>query len=632
MKLGNFNKLFFTITLFFILAGIFAPTTNVGAQYNGGSLNPSTYNPNTPDNRVTTKASGGELTGALDYPFIALLSTGSWAMVSATSTVAGWSGKFFDKMIDTAVVGASANLAPGGSYGQVVESVWQIIRDFGNIMIIFSMLYLAIRTIIQGDGFADRKVLAGILLAAVFINFSLFFTRLVFDVSNTLGTTIYTQITSSGPYANKEIGESIAQLVGVAEVIGQLNEQGFGSPWIWVWQAVGKALFVSMLMIILIFIFFSAGILLFYRMFVFIFLMIFSPIGLISRFIPWLNSAGKKWFDELKKQFLVLPAFFVMLYIALFVAGTILRTEFSGGFKFNLEGVVQYLINFTVLVLFMGATIFVPGMVGSAGSGVMTSAGNKLKGYGRGSIDWAKRRSLKTVGAVAGGGSARILDTTVGRRARTVLNDDKIKAKAAAGDEGAMRKLKRAEYFGKNATYDARNIKLNGKSFGDRTGLGEGIQSYQNRVKENVKKLEEKKKREMELTGLKGKKADTVIREKAKLENESRKGILETAQRSMKQVLDSGDAARIEQAKGVLEKAAEKKVKAQEWVNQAENFGEWEYSQLMKKRADRWYNFARKVNKASTGKVINGAEENWMKGKNKQAMEALSKMLKEDKN
>ena len=85
-----------------------------------------------------------------------------------------------------------------------VGITWQIMRDIGNIFIIFGFLAIGICVILDvkwyGGGF---KMLPMLLVAAIFLNFSLFISQAVVDTGNLFATQFYTQINGGQPTGAK---------------------------------------------------------------------------------------------------------------------------------------------------------------------------------------------------------------------------------------------------------------------------------------------------------------------------------------------------------------------------------------------------------------------------------------------
>ncbi len=124
---------------------------------------------------------------------------------------------------------------------------WAAVRDLANMIFIFLLVYLAVTVILQAETQGTMKMLAGIIIAALLINFSFFFTRLVIDGGNILATQFYNAIpaptlNSSGATGTGTVGavQSAASSLssngnvkdltrGIMDVVGVQSILGSGS-------------------------------------------------------------------------------------------------------------------------------------------------------------------------------------------------------------------------------------------------------------------------------------------------------------------------------------------------------------------------------------------------------------------
>jgi hypothetical protein len=659
MKLGKLNKVFLVTILVFVIVN-FLPTTlfaQSGVQANVDS--------SLAVGAAKAIGKGVDAFGTF-LPFDDIFYSVAKPLIAIARTiigvVLGIVGAIYDFVIEITV--RNAQVTYENVFKDPVTQLWKIFRDIGNILIIFSLLYLAIRTIIQGDGFADKKALAGVLLAAVFINFSLFFTNTVFGISNYVANSFYGQIGGSETVSNS--GASfIYDMVKSFNIVPQQEATAGGSgffqspiikatidPIGTVSDVVLKKisnpnkiddlgkdfLFLGMLATVslcLIIIFLVSALVLLWRFLVFMFLMITSAIGLVGYFIPFLKPYFNMWWQQLVKQSVALPVFMLTFYIAYFFIRShfsgLMAADFSQIFDGNFSAVIQVWVYFFFSIGFLLLTIFLPFSISESAAGVTPKITNKLKGYGRKSIDWAKKRGGQAAGGATAGLVARGLRATVGKKGRMVLQDKDLKARAASGDKGAMRKLKIADYLGNKATYDGRNIKVGGKTLGEQTGLGKGIDGYKTMVDSQQKKLEEKKKREMELTGLKGKKGSVVEIMEAKETIKEHEDKMKSDVKDYKNIVSTKgkDSPEAKQARKDIEDFDKDYLQeARKELGRLNNLGEAEYADIMNSRAEKYWNSAKKM---ASEKIVKNSTKKWTEAADKKAMEQLTKMLGENK-
>jgi hypothetical protein len=97
---------------------------------------------------------------------------------------AGLMGNLFDFFLGYSLSDASyrAEFAVRG---------WQIVRDICNIFFVIILVWVGIMTVFKTSSYNPKKVLATLVINALLINFSLFVTRVVIDVSNITARVFY---------------------------------------------------------------------------------------------------------------------------------------------------------------------------------------------------------------------------------------------------------------------------------------------------------------------------------------------------------------------------------------------------------------------------------------------------------
>ena len=67
-----------------------------------------------------------------------------------------------------------------------VSHAWAVVRDLSNIFFILILLYVAVKMILGLGGHDAKKMIVQVIIMALLINFSMFFTHVVIDTSNML--------------------------------------------------------------------------------------------------------------------------------------------------------------------------------------------------------------------------------------------------------------------------------------------------------------------------------------------------------------------------------------------------------------------------------------------------------------
>ncbi|OGG68355.1 hypothetical protein A3E99_02760 [Candidatus Kaiserbacteria bacterium RIFCSPHIGHO2_12_FULL_54_16] len=220
-----------------------------------------------------------------------------------------------------------------GSYVKEIVGVgiaWRVMRDIGNIFLIFGFLAIGITTILNVDWYGGgKKMLPMLLVAAVFLNFSLFISEAVIDTGNLFATQIYTQINGGKPAGDKlspgiftaikqeGISNKIMDQLGLQVIYGRALDSKTAEEMFKNSALIG---FMSILLfLIAAFVFFSLAFILIARFVILLFLIILAPIGFAGLAVPQMKGTADKWWHALFEQTITAPVLLLLLYIALLV-------------------------------------------------------------------------------------------------------------------------------------------------------------------------------------------------------------------------------------------------------------------------------------------------------------------------
>ncbi|OGG78926.1 hypothetical protein A3J11_00540 [Candidatus Kaiserbacteria bacterium RIFCSPLOWO2_02_FULL_55_12] len=302
-----------------------------------------------------------------------------------------------------------------GEYVKNLSAVgltWSILRDIGNIMLIFGFLMAGIMTILNVDWYGfGKKMLPMLLVAAVFLNFSLFISEAIVDTGNLFATQFYTQINggtlpTAATVGNEGISDRIMSQIGLQTIYGKARQNAqakeifeAGNPWIIGFMAV-------LLFIILAFVLFTLAFVLIARFVILLFLIIVSPVGFAGLAIPKLSGLANKWWGTLAEQTLTAPVLMLLLYVALNV---ILDERFLTGFTSgaanpdwlgfinvgNLTGFASMMLSFLVAMGLLLAVVIFAKSMSAFGAGWATKMGGRLS---FGAVSLAGRGTLGMAG------------------------------------------------------------------------------------------------------------------------------------------------------------------------------------------------------------------------------------------
>ena len=393
-------------------------------------------------------------------------SAGDWAMcmlakltynivLTPVSMLLSTTGRLFNWAVDLFIVEMKPTLGICGASdtncnpdNNIINVGWTIFRDLANIMFIFVLIYIGIKTILYGVGDTAKNI-STIIVIAVLINFSMFFTKVVIDISNVAAISFYNTITDYGKKNNlivleDEAKNNIAQAFisqtkistihsSVAQKIdkdGKVDSINYLSVII---TCLMGAVFLAILSAILL----LMTIMITSRFIILAFIIMTSSLAFGAYILPALKSKiSDKWWDALVGQSFFAPVFLLFLYITLVFLtgfGKTVNTNnegFSNMLNINPQAIIGYVVTIGMLILSMKVAKQLSDQAGAA-------SGNITKMWG---------------GAALGGSAlfARYTAGSAGRFARWATKDS---------DSAVGRLINAAGNKAATSTFDLRNLK-----------------------------------------------------------------------------------------------------------------------------------------------------------------------------
>ena len=385
------------------------------------------------------------------------LAEGSYMILYVSSWILWIAALFFDWTIQysltmrTIITGFAA-----------IQYGWEIFRNFINLFFILILVYIAIATILQISGYGYKQLLGKLVIAAFLINFSMFFTEVIIDVSNIVTLTFYKQImidaqtvsskntnytpgtgTAGGSTSGGSVGPTnqwlsfgIMNAMGLSSVWGAVGA-GSGAatspgttataatgvsskdpattapgatlaadagatatdPWTMIMIGLGGSVFV----LILSFVFFAAAFMFIGRIIVLIMLIITSPVAFAAGVLPKTKTYADKWWKHLTANALFAPAYMAMMFITLkMVWGANSQDKIHGNlmslFAKSNSGGIQAFFFFFLLCSMLVMCLVVAASFGTLGAKTAQSWGKSAGTWGK---NFAKRRAFAPVSYVA---------------------------------------------------------------------------------------------------------------------------------------------------------------------------------------------------------------------------------------
>jgi len=382
-------------------------------------------------------------------------------------------------ILDEVMIRTVVNFSEAIKAITAINSVWATIRDLGNMAFIFILLYHGIRMVLGVSSTDIKKVIVGIITAAILVNFSLFVTKAIIDASNIATLGFYNSIAAAGGNSltvqttnqQEQTVQEISRFgfsgafMKPLGITGLFDSSGFEKAFTTSVDQGGKLATVYIgsiiFMLITIFVFLAVSVLFIIRFVAFVILLIMSPLAFLALAIPGLEDMKKKYWGTLSSQALFGPLYMFYSWIILRLMGpggiTGSSTEsLAEALAAPTVDSVSVIINFVILIALLLMSIIETKKQATKGGFITNNMLSKGQAY---------------MGAAVFGSTAWAGRNTLGRYAAKVADDKELQKKADMGDRGARLKLAAAK-LGAKSSFDARNTRVFEKATGNIGDLG----------------------------------------------------------------------------------------------------------------------------------------------------------------
>ena len=336
----------------------------------------------------------------------------------------------------------------------VIYVVWRTLRDFANMFFIFILLFIAIQTILQMGDY--KKMLRNVILVALFINFSFFFTSVLIDMSNITALMFYKgfatgecQKTAATGVVNAVDGCMSYQIVNSlklqtlystkekedgskpttsdtsrADKLLNVNDAATGQQVSFL-AALGTFIISviagSILMIIISGVFLASAVLILYRFVELVMLLMLSPIAFAAIVLPATKKHWNTWWNKLSNQLIFAPAYFMFLWIVMTIITSrdekthlgVLQgalnmkegTDFYSAMNGDMMAMFTLLANYVIVITMLGYSLVLAKELGASGTEMATKVSKGFQGFvgrntvGKAAYGIANSRVMKNVTA-----------------------------------------------------------------------------------------------------------------------------------------------------------------------------------------------------------------------------------------
>ncbi|MDB5254117.1 MAG: seg, partial [Parcubacteria group bacterium] len=232
-------------------------------------------------------------------------------LLKLTSLLTLLTGTILNSVVQLTIVDMAKN------YGNLpaISEAWSTVRDLANMAFIFVLLYAAIQTIL-GVGKDTKGLIVRVVIAAVLMNFSLFFTKIVIDAANLIALTFYHAIApgaASSSGLNAGLADSLMRPLDLQSIFN-INKIPLKPTTNIIIGVMGSGINV-----VATFIFLSIAVMFIIRYVILILVLILSPIAVLAHILPQMDKLAKQWKDALFGQAFFAPAYMIMTWITIHI-------------------------------------------------------------------------------------------------------------------------------------------------------------------------------------------------------------------------------------------------------------------------------------------------------------------------
>ena len=201
----------------------------------------------------------------------------------------------------------SISLTSGAYAFDYIAVAWEQVRNIANMAFLFILIYIAFVIMFQSETTGTIRMLTGVVVVALLVNFSFFLTRIVVDTGNILVVQFYNAI--QGPLTASGFKDLSAGIMNAAQLQTLLASPTFPLAT----QAAGNSAFggfivlsfiylaVAAMLWILAFAFLHVGVKFLMRVVGLWLVIISSPLAFVSHAVPKLQPFFDKWLEYLIK-------------------------------------------------------------------------------------------------------------------------------------------------------------------------------------------------------------------------------------------------------------------------------------------------------------------------------------------
>ncbi len=209
---------------------------------------------------------------------------------------------------------------------KAINGAWTVMRDVGNLAFIFILIYIAIRTILGMEGTDTRRLIRNVIIIGLLVNFSLFITQFLIDVSNVVSLSFY-KLFITNTSSLTSFSQNFVQPLGI-QTFYDAKESVLTDDLSASWKAIVATVGGSIFLLVLAITFLQAAVMFLIRFVVLIFAMVMSALAFFAYILPNTKPWFDKWLGLLMGQLFFAPIYMILIWVVLVIIRT---SDFVGG-------------------------------------------------------------------------------------------------------------------------------------------------------------------------------------------------------------------------------------------------------------------------------------------------------------
>jgi hypothetical protein len=276
-----------------------------------------------------------------------------------------------------------------------LKGAWSIARDLVNVSLLFVLLYAALGLVFESINIDSKKMVKNVILVALLINFSFFFTGFVIKTSNTVSVFLYNKAGGESEVGQRPDITTRLFKGRVALSMGKLPKSEPGTPEATTWGGIIGTFIGDFILILITSIALLAAMVMFAVRFIkLLILLVLSPFAFLGLALGGkMQDSTNKWMKTLTDM-CIFPIVFLLFLLMTSMMSQVLGAAGGTGTDW-FEAWIATLVNVVIINGLIVGGLMAASSFGATGGNWAMGALNKMKGA---AVGFAGQRTIGKAG------------------------------------------------------------------------------------------------------------------------------------------------------------------------------------------------------------------------------------------